>query len=239
LIQALTNVGTDITNCTSNILNAATSGTPYSAWTGTTSKTAATGSGTSSWSITFTSTITFNSASAASNFFNAGGLIKLQFSKTSTGTTADTSWNSFIGSSGSPTGVVANAVFFSSAGAIKTIAGTQYTGTTTQGGTGTPATLARSVGYAQLTASPQTIYQQLDPAAPYTGYYVKVTAQSTGTTLTFVTTWFSTGGVISGGSATSASTFGTAPTTLVTYIPPETTYLSNTWGTPTITSSVA
>jgi hypothetical protein len=38
-----------------------------------------------------------------------------------------------------------------------------------------------------------------------------------------------------------ATTIGaaTAPTTLVTYIPPSTTYLSNSWGTPTIAASVA
>jgi hypothetical protein len=31
----------------------------------------------------------------------------------------------------------------------------------------------------------------------------------------------------------------TAPTTLVTYIPPATTYLTNSWGTPAIAASVA
>jgi hypothetical protein len=31
----------------------------------------------------------------------------------------------------------------------------------------------------------------------------------------------------------------TAPTTLVTYIPPSTTYLTNSWGTPAIAASVA
>jgi hypothetical protein len=47
---------------------------------------------------------------------------------------------------------------------------------------------------------------------------------------------------ISGGTATaspSTTITGTAPTTLVTYIPPSTTYLSASWGTPTIAASVA
>jgi len=68
--------------------------------------------------------------------------------------------------------------------------------------------------------------------------------------LTFTTTWVDDGssgaGVssnISGGTAVSspATTIGaaTAPTTLVTYIPPSTTNLTASWGTPTIAASVA
>jgi len=47
---------------------------------------------------------------------------------------------------------------------------------------------------------------------------------------------------ISGGTATnspSTTITGTAPTTLVTYRPPSTTFLSNSWGTPTIAATTA
>jgi len=47
---------------------------------------------------------------------------------------------------------------------------------------------------------------------------------------------------ITGGTATDSpntTITGTAPTTLVTYLPPSTTYLSASWGTPTIAASVA
>jgi hypothetical protein len=61
--------------------------------------------------------------------------------------------------------------------------------------------------------------------------------------LTYTTTWFDDGtavsAVITGGTAPTGATFGTAPTTLCTYYPPETTYLSNTWGTPTVAATVS
>jgi len=88
-ISILSNLGTDITNCNTNKFNAYASGSQYTAWSGTSSKTSATGSGSSSWTITFTHTVTFSSTTTAAYFFNAGGLIKLQFGKTSTGTTSD------------------------------------------------------------------------------------------------------------------------------------------------------
>ena len=47
-------------------------------------------------------------------------------------------------------------------------------------------------------------------------------------------------GLLNLATATTGITFGTAPTTVVTYYPPETTYLSGTaWGTPTVASSVS
>ena len=97
IISVLTNVNTDITNCYNNRANASASGTQYTAWTGTSSKTTGTGTGGAAWTITFTHTVTFANTTAASNFFNAGGLVKVQFSKTSTGTTEDTEWNNFVG----------------------------------------------------------------------------------------------------------------------------------------------
>ena len=67
--------------------------------------------------------------------------------------------------------------------------------------------------------------------------------------ITLVTTWVSDG---SSGAGTSADITGgtavtspatvigaaTAPTTLVTYLPPSTTYLTNSWGTPSIAATV-
>jgi hypothetical protein len=57
--------------------------------------------------------------------------------------------------------------------------------------------------------------------------------------LVITTTWSaSDGDPISGGTAASGATPGTAPCTIVTYYPPSTTYLSNTWGTPTVAATV-
>ena len=235
LISVLANVNTDITNCYNNRNNAVASGTQFTAWTGTSSKTTATGTGGAAWTITFTNTVTFANTTAASNFFNAGGLVKIQFSKTSVGTTEDTEWNAFIGTT-------CGTIYLSSTAASKTISGGTYTGTTKVGGTGTPTTLATGTGYAQLTGTPVTIYKQFDSGLAYNANYLQVNASVSGAVITFTTTWFDDGtalnATISGGSATTGITFGTAPATVVTYFPPSQTYLSPVWGTPTVAASV-
>lgn len=239
-IAVLSNLGTDLTTVNTNKYSAYASGSQYTAWTGTASQTAQTGHTNTAWTITFTDTITFANSTAATNFWGAGGYMKIQFSKTSTGLDADPDWNNFIGT-------VCGAVYFTSDGSSKVIAGTTYLGTKVIGGTGTPSTLATATGWNQLTSSPTTIYQQYDTGYTYTGDYVQVNATATSATvLTLTTNWYSaaraTSGssrTISGGTATTGITFGTAPTTVVTYFPPETTYLTNTWGTPTVSSAVS
>lgn len=248
VIAVLANVATDINTITLNRGNAVASGTEYGIFTGSVSKTTATGSGTSPWTITFTQTLTFASANAARYFFNAGGIVKLQYGKSSTGTDSDADWNTFAGQCGSInfTGRVN--------GTAQTIAATSYTGTTRIGGTGgTQTTLATTTGFYTLSAgaAATTIFQLNNATSPYAGEYIATTValDATSTILTFVTTWVSDGSSgagtsadISGGTAVTspATSIGaaTAPTTLLTYIPPSTTYLSNTWGTPTINSTV-
>ena len=245
VIAILSNVATDINTVTGNRGNAAAIGAEYGVFSGTTSKTTATGSGASAWTITFTHTITFPSANQARYFWNAGGIVRLKYGKTSTGTDTDPDWNTFAGLCGSInlTGRVN--------GAAQTIAGTSYTGTTRIGGTGgTQTTLATTTGWYNLTTSPTTIFQLTNDVSPYSGEYIRTTATATSTTvLTLVTTWVSDGSSgpgtsadITGGTATaspSTTITGTAPTTLVTYFPPSTTYLTSSWGTPSIAASVA
>lgn len=246
-ISVLANVSTDITSVTTNRGNATAVGTEYGTFTGTTSKTTGTGSGQATWTITFTHTVTFPSADQARYFWNAGGRVRLQYGKSSTGTDLDPDWNTFAGKAGS--------IYISGRvnSAAQTIAGTSYTGTTRIGGTGgTQTTLATTTGWYQLTTSPTTIFQlNNDSFVYYSGEYIRTTATATSSTvLTLVTTWFQpavtapgTSTPISGGTGVSspATSIGaaTAPTTLVTYIPPATTYLTNSWGTPTIAASVA
>jgi len=243
LISILPAVSTDITNCTTNRGNAASSGGEVGYASGTTSKTAATGSGQAAWTIQFVHVITFPSADQARYFWNAGGRVRLQFGKSSTGTDIDPDWNTFAGYPGSLyiTGRVNSAA--------QTIAGVSYTGTTRIGGSGgTQTTLATTTGWYQLTASPTTIFLLNNTNAPYTGETIGTTATSSATALTLVTTWsqpaVSGAGVtcnISGGTDTAAGSVtitGTAPTTLCTYFPPSTAQgLSNSWGTPTIVAS--
>ena len=246
-ITAAAAVNTDLTSIYTNRYNAASSGTQYTTISGTTSKTTATGGGASAWTITFTHTLTFANTTATSSFFNAGGIVRIQFGKSSTGSDVDPDWNTFIGAAGAG-GVVAGAVNFTGDATSKTINGTTYTGTTKTGGTGTPTTLATAIGYNQLTGTPQTIYKQFDVSAPYTGDYVQINASVSGAVVTFTTTWYDSGDAnpggntaISGGTATTGNpiSWGSAPTTFLSYIPPESTYITNTWGTPTIVASVA
>lgn len=242
-IEILSNINTDLTNLTASRGNAVASGTQVGTFSGTTSKTSATGSGTAAWTITFTHTVTFASANAQRYFWNAGGIVKIQYGKSSTGTDTDPDWNTFAGKTGNIflTGRVNSTT--------NTIAGQAYTGTTRLGGTGgTQTTLATTTGWYNLTTSPVTIFQLNNDVSPYSGEYIRTQASTTSTVLTLTTTWVSDGSSgagtsanISGGTATSSPSTtitGTAPTTLVTYFPPSTTYLSASWGTPTIAASV-
>ena len=240
-IAILSAVNTDITNTYNNRYYAAGSGTQFTGWTGTASQTSKVGDTNSDWTITFTDTVTFANATACTNFFGAGGYFKIQFSKTSTGEDADAEWNNLVNT-------ICGAVFFTSDASSKIIVGTTYLGTKVIGGTGTPTILATGTGFNQLSLStPVIIYKQFDTAYTYTGNYVQVTVTKTSATvLTFTTEWFSsarsTSGSsrsISGGTATTGITFGTAPTTVVTYFPPSTTYLTSTWGAPTVASTVS
>ena len=247
-ISILANVATDITSVTTNRGSAAAIGTEYGTFTGTTSQTATTGAGNTAWTITFTHTVTFPSAAQARYFWNAGGIVRLKYGKSSTGLDSDPDWNTFIGYCGAIniTGRVNSAA--------QTIAGTSYTGTTRVGGTGgTQTTLATTTGWYSLTAgaAATTVFQLTDSNAPYTGDTIVTTAavNAGSTVLTLTTTFNSTARTgagqntqISGGTATtspSTTITGTAPTVLCTYLPPSTTYLTNTWGTPTIAASVA
>jgi hypothetical protein len=245
IVAILANVQTDINNCTTNRGNATSSGAEVGYASGTTSKTTATGSGQAAWTIVFTHTVTFPSADQARYFWNAGGRVRLQYGKSSTGTDIDPDWNTFAGYPGSIyiTGRVNSAA--------QTIAAVSYTGTTRIGGTGgTQTTLATTTGWYQLTGTPATIFLLNNTTAPYTNETIGTTAAASATVLTLVTTWTqpatATVGAtvnISGGTAPAlgATSIGaaTAPTTLCTYFPPSTAQgLSNTWGTPSIAASV-
>lgn len=230
-IAILSAVNTDITNCYNNRGNAAAVGSQFTGWTGTNSKVGNTTG--AIWTITFTNTVTFASNDAARYFFNAGGLIKIDVSKTSTGQTGDPEWNDLANT-------LCGDIYISGGASSQTIAGTVYTGTTKIGGTGTPNTLATTVGWFDLLTSPTVIYKQFADTAPYTNNYIEhsVYRNALSTQVIIQTVWYANDGdPISGGTAPSGATPGTAPCTIVTYFPPSTTYLSNSWGTPTVAAT--
>lgn len=246
-ISILANVSTDINNITNNRGNAAASGTTSNTWTGNIAKTTSTGSGSAGWTINFNSTITFANAAAARYFWNAGGLVRIDMNKSSTGADVDDEWNTFVGSVGT---------FYMSGrvnSAAQTIAGTSYTGFTRSGGSGTPSPNLTTTGWYSLTpgAAATTMMTLTNTASPYTTDTISITAavNAGSTTLTFVTTWTAgsrgTAGAnneISGGTDTTSpyASFGTAPAVLVRFIPPSSTFLTSAaWGTPTISASIS
>ena len=233
LIQILAAVNTDITSCYNNRGNAVANGTQFTGYTGTNSKTAATSGAT--WSITFTNTVTFASANAARYFFNAGGRIKIDVSKTSTGDLGDPEWNDLANT-------LCGDIFITGGAYSQTIAGVVYTGTTQSGGTGTPNTLATTTGFFDLTpgGAAVIVYKQFADTAPYTNNFIQhsLSLNAASTVLTITTLWSaSDGDPITGGTAASGATPGTAPCTIVTYFPPSTTYLSASWGTPSVAAT--
>jgi len=248
IVSILANVATDITNCTTNRGNAASAGTEVGYASGTTSATSGASNGAQgAWQIRWVHIVTFPSADQARYFFNAGGRVRLQFGKTSTGTDLDPDWNQLAGWCGS----IYLAGYVNSA--AQTVAGVSYTGTTRIGGTGGNQTaLTTTTGWYGLggTVPGTGIFTLFDTTSPYTTNYIIVQAATSSTVLTLSTTWsqqaVSAAGTttnISGGSAPSvgATSIGgaTAPTTLCTYIPPSTAQgLSASWGTPSIAASV-
>jgi hypothetical protein len=229
-ISVLAAVNTDLTNCYNNRGNAAASGAQYT--TSGSSAPIAESTNSAGWTMTFTQTITFPSAAQARYFWNAGGRAQITMSKTGTSTDKDPDWNSFVSTVGTINFVGRVA------GASQTIAGVSYSGTSRTGGSGSP-TIATTTGWYSLTpgAAATQIFIIYEPTSPYTGDYIQVYAQvnSGSTAITFTTYWHDAG--YSGAGKTNNVSAGGA--VALSYYPPSTTYLTNSWGTPTLSSSVA
>ncbi len=217
-------IPTNLTSITSSRLNAAAQGTTSSTTT----------SAGSTWAsqLTFTHTVTFSSGDAARYFFNAGGQLALTFSSPS-----GSGINALMNSLGTACGTIIMSA--QSSGSI-TIASTSYNGITKVGGSGTATTLATNTGYYGLTTTNIEIFKQFASGTPsgYVNSFISVNARSNGTqgskgdngsVITFTTVWDE----VPNGLTVSA---GTATT--LTVRPPSTSYISNTWGTPTVVGSV-
>ena len=215
-ISAYAALTTNITAIQNGRSNASASGTDSTATTTTTS----------AWSSSATTskTITFASANQLRYFFNAGGMIRMSWSR-SGGTSSDqnTSWTNLLGAAGT--------IVHTGAAASKSIAATSYTGTTKIGGSGSPTTLATSTGAYALTGSAVTLFKQLGATYLYTTNFINVNASISGNTITYAVT-------LDDNDAPSApdSVDGTLTmTTTIRY--PSTGTLSDTWGTVTQNSA--
>jgi len=227
-VTYLSAIPTNLTSIYTGRLNAATLGSTAanSANRGTT------------WSnnLVATLTATFANGDAARYFFNSGGQLKLTFSHP-TGSTIDNSLNALATACGT---VVISAP---SSGTI-TVASVSFNGVTKIGGSGTVNAISNNSGYFGLTPANANvqIFKQLVASAPsgYTNTNININAKTNGTqgsngdngsVITIYCQWAelnSTGLTASAGS-----------NSILTVAYPETTYLSNSWGTVSTTAVVS
>jgi hypothetical protein len=191
----------------------------------------------STWfnAITFTQTVTFASGDAARYFFNAGGQIALTFSHpTGSGI------NGLFNALGTSCGTL---VISSPNSGTVSIASVGYNGISKVGGGGSATTLLSNVGYWGMTTNNQEVFKQFggtftSGGGTYSQNYISVNIRSNGaqgsngdngSTITITTIWDEVPNGLTAQAGTTVS---------LTVRPPSTTYLTNTWGTPTVSGSV-
>jgi hypothetical protein len=181
---------------------------------------------TTSWntSSTLSKTFTFASRNQLRYFFNAGGMIRLSWSRTGgTASTQNTAWTDTLTAAGT--------IVLTSDGASKTIAGVAYTGTTKIGGSGTNQILLTANGIYDIASTPAIYFKQIPPS----GYgdneiEVSMSIPADGTVLTILTDLSDDYTPPDPGSPDLVDGTLTQVTT-IRY--PSTTYLADTWGTVT------
>jgi hypothetical protein len=223
-IAVKNNFSTNLSSCFTNRNNAVGVGTTITASGVATRSTA--------WSVSLTAThtITFADANSARYFFNAGGRITWAGARTGgTASSQNTAWSNLLTACGT--------LNWTTGTSTQTIAATSYTGTTKTGGSGTPSTLLTGVGFYDFTTSDQEVFKQLDATYLYTTNFVsinvKANAAAGSATVITLTVLFSDA------YAAFPTTVDGTLTSTVTAVQPSTTYLSNTWGTPVLSSSIS
>ena len=226
-IAYLSAIPTNLTTIYTSRLNAASQGS-------TTTNTATYGS-TWSTAITFTHTVTFANGNAARYFFNSGGQLKVTTAHANNAAGINLLLNNLCSNVGTV------ALSAPTSGTI-TISGVTYSGITKVGGGGnTPSPYLTNNGYFALTVSNANVFSQTATTGPasYLGTYIRVLIKSNGTQgangdagsiITIYTVW---------DEVPDGLTAGTGSATTVTIVPPETTNIGNSWGTPSITGTVA
>jgi len=227
-ISAHAQLTSNITGVVNSRRNAIASGTDIT--------TGGVGQRTTGWvnSVTMQYTITFTTANAARHFFNAGGMIRMNFSRSGGVAHAkNADWTALCTACG--TVVVTG-------GGHASIAGTPYSGTNKLGGSGSPTTLLLTTGYHQLAAGYQTLFVQRSTNPIYGGYSlysanrIEVRALRNANTVLVQVVF------IDDAPDTSPVPLdivdGTLQTTMILR-PPSTTHLTNSWGTPSMSVTVS
>lgn len=232
LIEALTALDGNLTSIDVDRWNAVANGTDITA--------GGVGTRVTGWNseITMTYTLTFASANAARYFFNAGGQIRMSFSRSGGSAHAkNTDWTALCSACG---GIV-----LTGGAGPAVIAGTTYQGTDKIGGSGTPVIYQQNLGYYDYTTVNQILFRQNSSDATYgyfgTGNRIQVEARgnvAVPANIVTVTVRFVDGALDTSIPSSLDVVDGTLTTTLFLR-PPSTTTLTNTWGTPTISVNVS
>jgi len=213
-ITAASALSTNITSINTNRNNATANGSDSTVTT----------TSTASWnnSSVVTKTYTFASADQLRYFFNAGGHIRMSWSR-SGGTASDqnTIWANLLTACGT--------LVLTGAAASKTIASVAYTGLTKIGGSGTPSTLTTTEGAYALDGTPSLNFSQV-PSAPYGSNKVDVSYSISGSVITILADLSDDYAPPDPGSPDNVD--GTL-SCVSTIRPPSTTYLTASWGTVT------
>lgn len=230
LIYKYSTITDSITAITNSRKNAVAQGTTVSNFT----------EASTTWSnqLTFTQSVTFANTTAATNFFNAGGQIALQFLHPANTQGIDVLFNQL----GTNCGTISLSGH-NSGNAI--IAGTTFTGVTKVGGGGLTPTISPNLGYAGLTTVPQSIFKQIGSSyvnslgVAYSQNYIEVKAYLTngGTTVNFQTIWDEVPNGLVTGVGNVAGRTKTTTYVLIKY--PSTTYIANSWSSLSFTGSVS
>jgi hypothetical protein len=224
-IAVKNNFSTNLSSCFTNRNNAA--------GVGATITTDGAASFTTAWanSLTAVHTITFANANSARYFFNAGGRITWAGARSGgSASSSNTAWSALLTACGT--------INTTTGTSTQTIAGTNYTGTTKTGGSGSPLTLLTTTGFYDLTTSDQEVFKQLDSTYLYTSNYVSINikanaAAGSATVITITVLYNDAHSTYEPGTTVDGTL-----TSTVTLVQPSTTYLTNTWGTPTLSSSI-
>ena len=213
-------IPTNLQTIYTNRLNAATQ-------SGTTANTATRGT-TWTTAITFTHTAAFANSNAARFFFNSGGQLKMTVSHANNAAGINLLFNNLASN-------VGTVVLSAPSSGTASIAGTTYNGITKVGGGGNaPSPYLTNNGYYALTTSNATVFSQAASTGPagYLASKIEFIVQSNGSpgnVVTIFTVW---------DEVPDGLTVGSGSATTLTVVPPETTNISNTWGTITLTGTV-
>jgi hypothetical protein len=211
-VAYLSAVPTNLTTIYTNRLNALAQGTsvPYTATKSV------------NWAntVSFTFTVTFSSSNQARYFFNAGGQLKLTAAHPGVSTPQDiiakdltTNMGTLVLSSGTAT-----------------IATIPYTGFNKVGGSGSSEILLTTRGFYNLDGTATVAYRQRVSGGSYNNSLIEVLTSLVGSVITITCTI----------NIDPDSVTMTQPTSsTLTVYPPSTTYIADSWGTITVSSSVS